>query len=126
MKDITITRKSDLLLLSSNLNDTIVRFHKDGRIEVNPKYTVDEAAKLFWEKVIKLQEDDLDQSARANLIVRQTVKACQEFLSTYAQSNDSSSLLPAVNQLIDSLAVASVEWIGEEKYPQRDGLGDDC
>ena len=32
----------------------IVTFHGDGRVEVDPKYEVDDAAKAFWDAVRKL------------------------------------------------------------------------
>lgn len=38
-----------------------VTIHQDGRVEVNPKYTTDEAAKLFWDAVIKLAPDFFDK-----------------------------------------------------------------
>lgn len=34
-----------------------VTIHQDGRVEVNPKYTTDEAAKLFWDAVVRIAPD---------------------------------------------------------------------
>ena len=28
-----------------------ITIHRDGRVEIDPKYTTDEAAKLFWQAV---------------------------------------------------------------------------
>jgi hypothetical protein len=39
-----------------------VTIHQDGRVEVNPKYTTDEAAQKFWEAVIKLAPNFFDQN----------------------------------------------------------------
>lgn len=30
----------------------VVTIHRDGRVDINPKYTTDEAAKKFWEAVV--------------------------------------------------------------------------
>jgi len=36
--------------------EIIVSIHADGRVEVNPKFTVDEAARVFWDAVKALAE----------------------------------------------------------------------
>ena len=41
------------LLTISNWGDVVVQIHQDGRVEVNEKYSMDEAAKKFWEAVSK-------------------------------------------------------------------------
>ena len=34
--------------------EPIVTIHWSGRVEVNPKYTVDDAARAFWDAVIAM------------------------------------------------------------------------
>ena len=34
-----------------------VTIHRDGRVDVNPKYTTDEAAKKFWEAVVQISPE---------------------------------------------------------------------
>jgi hypothetical protein len=38
-------------------SEEIVRICNDGTVRVNPKYTVDEAARAFWEAVVKISVD---------------------------------------------------------------------
>jgi hypothetical protein len=38
--------------------EPIVRIHLDGRVEVDPRYTVDDAARAFWDAVRRLGRSD--------------------------------------------------------------------
>jgi hypothetical protein len=54
MSLVDLTCASDSVLSLYQSNEQIVSIHPDGRIEINPKYTTDEAAKAFWEAVIRM------------------------------------------------------------------------
>jgi hypothetical protein len=41
------------VVLNKDQHERIVTIRRDGAIEVNPKYTVDEAAKAFWDAVMQ-------------------------------------------------------------------------
>lgn len=41
----------DTVFSVQNYGEPVVTLHGDGRLEVNPKYSMDEAAKVFWEAV---------------------------------------------------------------------------
>lgn len=45
---------NDNTISIGDANEWIVRIHMDGRVEINPKHTLDEAAKAFWDAVIKM------------------------------------------------------------------------
>ena len=38
-----------------------ITIHRDGRVEIDPKYTTDEAAKLFWQAVKNMAPDFLQK-----------------------------------------------------------------
>jgi hypothetical protein len=42
------------MALCAASGDPIVTIRFDGRVEVNPAFTVDEAARAFWDAVIRL------------------------------------------------------------------------
>lgn len=65
-----------------------VTIHQDGRVEVNPKYTTDEAAKLFWDAVIQLAPDFFDKD-RLNEKIKQ-MKERIEDLEADAEWNEHS------------------------------------
>jgi hypothetical protein len=47
------TPDEPLVVLNQDPAERIVTVRADGTVEVNPKYTVDEAAKAFWDAVMK-------------------------------------------------------------------------
>jgi hypothetical protein len=46
--------RNDSVLSFYQSNEAIVTFHRDGRVEINPKYSAEEAAKAFWNAVIRM------------------------------------------------------------------------
>ena len=54
MSEITLTNPSIQSLTFHSGTQFIVKFTCDGRIEINPEYQADEAAREFWKCVVKL------------------------------------------------------------------------
>jgi hypothetical protein len=42
------------LQISGSTGAPIVTIHHDGRVELNPAYSLDEAARAFWDAVIEM------------------------------------------------------------------------
>jgi hypothetical protein len=74
--------RNDSVLSFSQLNETIVTFHRDGRVEINPKYSADEAAKAFWNAVIRMNPfqpgNDSEERAVTNTALCAAVKRVRE------------------------------------------------
>lgn len=43
-----------------------ITIHRDGRVEIDPKYTTDEAAKMFWDAVQKISPNFLQKETSTN------------------------------------------------------------
>jgi hypothetical protein len=60
---ISLHETTGYLQICTASGEPIVTIHYDGRVEINPAFTVDEAARAFWGAVLLLNPQHQDRPA---------------------------------------------------------------